>query len=107
ADPGITLNSTANQGESPMRRKIPVTFIVLALCVSCFLLVRAQGPTANVTVRSESDRDPVQVTRLFLGDQQLTSGVDFPIDPDWIKNLRFEVKNVSNQNIKVVWLVLY
>ena len=91
-----------------MRRKIPVaSFIVLALCVSCFLLVRAQGPTASITVRSESDRDPVQVTRLFLGDQQLTSGEDFPIGPDWVRDLKFEVKNVSSQNIKMVWLSLF
>jgi hypothetical protein len=91
-----------------MRKKIPIiSFIVLALCVSCFLLVRAQGPTASVTVRSESNRDPVQITRLFLGDQELTSGVDFPIGPDWVRDLKFEVKNVGSQNIKTVWLVLY
>jgi hypothetical protein len=94
-----------------MNRKIPVvSLITLLALVSCSFAIRghrAQVPTASVTVISESDRDPIQVTRLYLGDQELTSGVDFPIDPDWVKNLKFEVKNVGSRNIKMVWLILY
>src|SRR5262252_625761 len=96
-----------------MNRKIPIiSLITLVALVSCSFALRghkAQGTQqASVSVRKASvDLDPIQITALYLGDKQLTDGVDFPVDSDWVKNLKFEVKNVGSQNIKMVWLNLF
>jgi len=98
------------------RKTIAVSLAVLVLSVCYAFGVRSRvkaQETQTINVRVEDfpkiyqDKEPVKITRLYLGEQAITSGVDFQAAPDWIGTLKMGIKNVSTQPIKTVWLVLH
>jgi hypothetical protein len=94
-------------------RKISTTSVVLtALAVYCLFLLKpskAQETSAH-NIRIEDyphafqNKEPVKIIGLYLGNEPIESGTDFQANKDWIRDLRIQIKNVSDQPIKEVIL---
>src|SRR5215210_3650486 len=57
----------------------------------------AQG--SNVVVQAASPREPVQVTRLQVGGNDVALGNPFAGDENWVNALVAELKNTSDKTI--------
>jgi hypothetical protein len=98
--------------EKTMRKISVVGIVLIALAACCLFLLnpsKAQETAAH-NIRIEDypnffqNKEPVKIIGLYLGTEPITSGKDFQADKDWIRNLRIEIKNVSDQPIKEVIL---
>lgn len=67
--------------------------------------------TRRVRLNSKSPNDPARITRVMEGNSDVTPGVrpykswegkPFQGDEDWVKNLSFTIKNLSNKDILAV-----
>lgn len=102
-----------------MFRKISVVTVSLLMLVVCFTLAflskkpaaKAQETkTHNIRIEdyplAYQKKEPVKIIGLYLGTDPLESGKDFQANKDWVRNLGFRIKNVSDQSIREVILDL-
>jgi len=92
-----------------------VGLITIALCFYCafsFVPSRAAEENRTVNIKIEDypnafqNKEPVKIIGLYHGTTLLRSGEDFQADKDWLRDLRFMVKNVSDQSIRSIILSL-
>src|SRR5262249_34900485 len=106
-----------NKQEETVFKKTSAVLAAFVLIGICCAFTKPWRPkahealTCNVKIEDHRQtfqgKEPVKLTGLFLGDQPITSGVDFRAGSDWIGNLKVGIKNVSDRTIKMVGLVLY
>ena len=89
-----------------------VGLITLALCFCCAFSLKLKVAQQPVNIKIEDypnalqNKEPVKIIGLYLGTTPIKSGEDFQADKDWLRDLRFMVKNVSDQPIREIILNL-
>lgn len=71
---------------------------------SFLLSLKSVGQNTRKTITREHPRrnDPVQITDLKLRDKEAQLNKEFEAEDDWLKELSFKLKNISNKNITYV-----
>lgn len=81
--------------------KLTVLMFVMSVTVSA-----QQGPTKTLTV-GHLKNEPVEVVSIKLGGVTVTTGTPFTVGDDWTKDLEITIKNVSEQPVSYVSVLLY
>ncbi len=68
--------------------------------------IAAQQQNRIVKEADLNPDSPIMVISWKLGDKKFDKEKRIPGDPDWLRNLKFEVKNVSNKKIMYFYIDL-
>src|SRR5437870_7525242 len=90
-----------------MKKQLCIAPILVSIIViyQSQLEARAQIQTAisaqveNTLIKMTSPKEPVEITKLQIGNNDIAFGKTFTADEDWLRTFSCEVKNISGKAI--------
>ena len=95
-----------------MKKQLCIAPILVSIIViyQSQLEARAQIQTAisaqveNTLIKMTSPKEPVEITKLQIGNNDIAFGKTFTADEDWLRTFSCEVKNISGKAISELYM---